>query len=137
MLRKPIFILLALGSCVAMPATAAELGGYNCQRVKLTCAGSEPFWSFRLNNGTLRFSDAGNTNGGNPPIVIRACATRLPGNKINITAGAPLGLTATVTHQSCGEPSGATSPYSISISYTQGAVGGTPRQVSGTGCCRK
>jgi hypothetical protein len=83
-------------------------------------------------------SDPENSNGGNPPLLIKACATPLSGNHTSITTAAPLGLAATVTHQSCVETNGTTTrPYSISISYTQGASGGTPRQVSGNGCCRK
>jgi hypothetical protein len=120
---------------IATAAAAADLG---CHRVKFTCSGFEPNWAFRLSAGTLKFTDPENSNGGTPPIVIPACATHLSGNQTSITAGAPLGLSATVTHQSCVEPNGTTTrPFSISISYTQGAAGGTPRQVSGNGCCRK
>ena len=139
MLRKTILFLFALGAitCVAAPATAAERGGYNCQRVKLVCSGFEPNWRFTLSNGTLRFTDPENTNFGVPPITISACARRGPGNKISITAGAPLNLSATVTQQSCGEPSGQTQPLSIAISYTQGAVGGTPHPITGGGCCHR
>jgi uncharacterized membrane protein len=135
MSRKPILVALgvSLAAFTSMPATAADLG---CHRVKLTCSGFEPNWAFRLNpNSTIRFTDPENANGGVPPIVIPACAKRLPGHKIDITAGAPLGLSATVTQHTCTEPSGQTRPYSIAISYTQGATGSMQHQVSGTGCC--
>jgi hypothetical protein len=129
-------LLLAAG--LAIIATAAPAADYGCQRVKFKCSGFEPSWIFRPSGGGhIKFTDPENANGGRPPLVIAACATQLPGNQTSITAGAPLGLSATVTHQTCNEPSGMTRPYSISISYTQGAAGGTPHQVSGTGCCHK
>ena len=130
---------LLLAASFAIIATTATAADYGCQRVKFKCSGFEPSWSFRpAGGGHIKFSDPENTNFGNPPLLISACATHLPGGQTSITAGAPLGLSATVTHQSCVEPNGTTTrPYSISISYTQGAAGGTPRQVSGTGCCRK
>jgi len=130
-------LLLAAG--LAVIATAAPAADYQCQRVKFKCSGFEPNWAFRPGGGgTIKFSDPENTNGGRPPLVIAACATPLSGDQTSITTGAPLGLSATVKPQSCLEMDGTTTrPYSISISYTQGAAGGTPRQVSGTGCCRK
>ena len=125
---------VALAAGLTAPAIAADLG---CDSVRLRCSGFEPNWALRLNaNGTLRFTDPENTNGGVPPIVIHACAKRLPGNTISLTAGAPLNLTATITNQTCTDPSGSTRPRSISISYKQGAAGGSnPMQISGTGCC--
>jgi hypothetical protein len=129
-------LLLAAG--LATIAAAAAAADYGCQRVKFKCSGFEPSWAFSpAGGGHIKFSDPENANGGQPPLVIAACATHLSGSQTSITAGAPLGLSATVTHQNCVNPNGTASPYSISISYTQGAAGGTPRQVSGTGCCRK
>ena len=129
--------LLAAG--FAIIATAAPAADYGCQRVKFKCLGFEPSWIFRPSGGGhIKFADAENPNGGRPPMVISACATQLSGTQTSITTGPPLGLSATVTQQSCDDPnSGSTRPYSIAISYMQGAAGGTPRQVSGTGCCRK
>jgi hypothetical protein len=128
-----------LAASLALIATGAYAADYQCQRVRFKCSGFVPNWAFRpAGGGKINFTDPENTNGGNPPIKIKACATRLPGNQTSITTGAPPGLSATVKHQSCVEPNGTTTrPYSISISYTQGAAGGTPRQVSGTGCCHK
>ena len=126
---------LLLAVSLATIATAAPAADYGCQRVKFKCSGFEPNWAFSPSGGgKIKFSDPENTG----PIMIAACATQLSGNTTSITTGAPLGLSVTVTHQSCVETNGTTTrPYSISISYTQGAAGGTPRQVSGTGCCRK
>ena len=129
---------LLLAASLATIATAAAAADYGCQRIKFTCSGFEPNWAFSpAGGGHIKFSDPENTNRGRPPLVIAACATQLSASQTSITAGAPLGLSATVTHQSCVATNGMTQPYSISISYTQGAAGGTPRQVSGTGCCRK
>lgn len=129
-------ILVAFGVAVVAGAPASAIAAdYGCTSVRLRCSGFEPNWAFQLNGGTLKFTDPENTNGGNPPIIIRACAMRLPGNQIGISAGAPLGLSATVTNQTCTDPSGQTRPRSISISYTQGAAGGTATPISGTGCC--
>jgi uncharacterized membrane protein len=130
-------ILAAIGVAVVagLPASAIA-ADYGCTSVRLKCSGFEPNWALRLSaGGTLRFTDPENTNGGVPPIIISACATRLPGNKISVTAGAPLGLSATVTNQTCTDPSGQTRPRSISITYTQGAAGGTATPISGNGCC--
>jgi hypothetical protein len=126
-------VLLAAG--LAFIATAAPAADYGCQRVKFKCSGFEPNWAFGpAGGGQIKFTDPENTG----PIMLPACAVPLSGNQTSITAGAPLGLSATVTHQSCVETNGTTTrPYSISISYTQGAAGGTARQVSGTGCSRK
>ena len=129
---------ILLAAAVVLLAHAAHAADHSCVPVKFKCGGAEPFWAFVLpGNGTIRFTDPENTNGGTPPLTIPVCAKPLSGGQTSITAGAPLGLTATVTHQTCTEPSGMTRPYTISISYTQGAAGGTPRQVSGPGCCRK
>ena len=129
---------ILLAASFALIATAASAADYQCQPVRFKCSGFEPNWAFSpAGGGKINFTDPEDTNGGNPPINIKACATPLPGNQTSITTEAPLGLSATVKHQSCVEESGKTRAYSISISYTQGAAGGTPRQVSGTGCCRK
>jgi hypothetical protein len=126
---------LLLAASLATIGTAAAAADYGCQRVKLKCSSFEPNWAFSPSGGgKIKFSDPENTG----PIMIAACATQLSGNTTSITSGPPLGLSATVTHQSCVETNGTTTrPYSISIGYTQGAAGGTPRQVSGTGCCHK
>jgi uncharacterized membrane protein len=122
-------------ACAPMAAAGADLP---CKPIRLKCSGFEPNWSFRLlANGTIRFSDPENPNWQTTPLVLPACAMRLAGQMISISAGAPLDLTATVTPQACTEPSGTTRPYSISISYKQGALGSNPMQVTGTGCCRK
>jgi hypothetical protein len=122
---------------LALIATAASAADHQCHRVELKCSGFEPNWAFSpAGGGKIRFSDPENSNGGNPALLIEACATHLPGSQTSITTAAPLGLAATVKHQSCVETNGTTTrAYSISISYTQ--PGGTPRQVTGTGCCHK
>jgi uncharacterized membrane protein len=126
-------MLLAAG--LAMIATAAQAADHACVPVKLTWAGSEPFWSFRLpGNNTVRFSDPANPNWLTQPLVLPACA-HPDGTGYVITAGAPLNLNATVRKQRCVEESERVRRYSISISYRQGASGGTPMQVSGPGCC--
>jgi hypothetical protein len=129
-------ILLAAG--LALIATAASAADQQCHRVKFKCSGFEPSWRFSpASGGKIKFYDPESGNGGNPPRVIKACATQLSSSQTSITTGAPLGLAATVTHQSCVEESGKTRAYSISITYTQGVGGSSPHQASGTGCCRK
>jgi hypothetical protein len=124
---------IPLAAAFAMLATIAHAAD-RCMPVKLTCSGFEPNWRFVLSGTVLRFTDPENPNGGNPPLVLRACA-QPQGPGYEISAGAPLDLTATVKRARCTEPSGRPRPYSISISYKQGASGGTPMQVQGTGCC--
>ena len=127
---------LALAAAFALFATAAHAADA-CIPVKFTCGGFEPNWSLRLpGNNTVRFTDPENPNWQTQPLVLPACA-HASGNGYTVTAGAPLNLNATISKQKCTEPSGQKRNWSISISYVQGAAGGTPRPVSGTGCCRK
>jgi hypothetical protein len=107
---------------VPTPTFAADLSYQSCRKIRLTCRGFEPNWSFTLpGNGTIQFVDPQSPNYP-APLVIQACASG-SGSQINITAGAPLNLTATVTQQSCTEPSGQVRPRKITISYQQGAPG--------------
>jgi uncharacterized membrane protein len=126
---------ILLAAALAAIATAAPAADHACVPVKLTCGGSEPFWSFRLpGNNTVRFSDPANPNWQKQPLVLPACA-HPDGSGYVITAGAPLNLNATVRKQRCVEENDRVRRYSISISYVQGADGGTQTQVSGPGCC--
>jgi hypothetical protein len=133
---KPILLAgVAALICVPTPAPAADLP---CRRIQLECAGFEPSWSFVMpGDGTIQFRDPENANFPTPQ-VLPVCAYPIPGNRIRITTGAPLLLTATVTMQTCNDESGVAKPRKIAISYKPGSVGGgsgLPAQVSGTACC--
>jgi len=120
-------VAVAFGS----PAFAKDIP-CESKPIRLQCRGFEPNWSFQIANTALRFVDAENPK----PIVIRACATQPPlFQPMTITTGAPLFLTAHITHQPCFEPSGQMRPYLASVTYRQGALTPHPMQVSGTGCC--
>lgn len=130
-----LFIATSLAAFIGVPL-AASAADIPCKKIKLTCSGFEPNWAFTLpGNGTIKFTDPQNPNYQTAPIVIAACAHPLPGNQISITAGAPLVLSATVQTQTCTQPSGQTRPFSIAISYKQGAQSNAPMQISGNGCC--
>ena len=114
-------------------ASAADLP---CQQIQLRCRGFEPSWSFVMSgNGTIRFTDPENPNWQTAPIVIQVCAHHQPGQRIGITAGPPLSLSATVKPQQCTEASGNVRPFFIDISYIQGAQTNMAHQASGNGCC--
>ena len=133
-------MLLAAG--LAMAASAASAADLKCPRIVLKCGSFEPSWSFTMSgNGTIRLLDPENpndpTNPGIPkPLVVPVCAIPVAGNKINITTGAPLSLTATVTQQTCNDASGQPRPQTITYTYRQGAlVNASGPLLSGTACC--
>ena len=117
------------------PVMAADLA---CEPIEITCSGFEPNWRFSLaNDGKLSFTDPENPGWETKPLVVKACGARLPNGDIELTAGAPLDLDASITSEHCVEPDDTERPYSVDIKFTQGAGGGAdPRSVTGTGCCR-
>jgi hypothetical protein len=126
----PAAVLVVL--TVALPAPAADL---DCAPLALTCAGFEPNWKFELaRDGTLRFTDPENPDWQTRPLTLEACA-RPARNGYTVTADAPLAMTARVTRARCVEPNDAVRDHAVSITFRQGAQGGSPRTVSGTGCC--
>ena len=130
----PAALLAAFVASAAGPARAADL---DCEPIRLTCSGFEPNWRFELpGDGTIRFTDPENPDWETRPLVVSACARRLATGVIDIVSAAPLNLSATVRQEQCIEPNEEVQPFSIDISFVQGAGGGmSPTQVSGPGCC--
>lgn len=138
MTLKPVLLASAAAvlALIAAPPLAAAAEVY-CTPVKLSCGGFEPNWNFDLaQDGTMKFTDPENPDWQTKPLTVKACA-RVATKGFTIEAGAPLDLSANVIHKRCVEPNDKVRPYSISITFKQGAAGNTPRTVSGTGCCWK
>src|SRR3712207_946880 len=125
-------IALALA---ASPAPAADL----CVDLALTCNGFEPNWQFTFdpddNGGTVSFTDPENPNWETEPLVAEGCLLQGSPNDYELNSDAPLSLQASITEQTCVEPSGETSGFSVSATFNQGALTSTPNRVTGTGCC--
>jgi len=120
---------------IAIAPPAARAADLYCEPVQIKCGGFEPNWNFELTtNNTLKFTDPENPNWQTRPLTIDACARRA-GNGYTIEAGSPLDLSARVKRERCVEPNDQVRDYSISIRFNQGAETGSPRAVSGTGCC--
>ncbi len=138
---RPTSVLVA-AAMVALPcglgATATVAADLACEPLEITCSGFEPNWQFRVTgDGKLSFTDPENPGWETKPLEVKACGVRLPDGDIELTAGAPLNLGASITPERCVEPNDAERPYSVEIKFTQGAGGGgNPGPVTGTGCCR-
>ena len=50
---------------------------------------------------------------------------------------APVSLIANIVGQSCTEPNGDLTDFSVTVTYTQGALSSNPNRVEGTGCCTR
>jgi hypothetical protein len=54
-----------------------------------------------------------------------------------VTTDAPVSLVASIVGQSCTEPNGDLTDFSVTVTFTQGALSSNPNQVQGTGCCTR
>src|SRR3712207_2767240 len=127
----------AFGAALALaaPARAADL----CVDLALQCNGFEPNWQFTFdpgaNGGTVSFTDPENPNWETEPLVVEGCLLQGSPNDYELNTNEPLSLQASITEQTCVEPSGETSGFSVSATFNQGALTSTPNRVTGTGCC--
>ncbi|MDQ0326706.1 hypothetical protein J2R99_002575 [Rhodopseudomonas julia] len=136
---SPIMIAVAVaagGVFVAAPASAGD----PCLDITFTCRGAEPFWSFTTGvdaegRDVVRFSDPENQDDQESPLVIEGCVEQGAPNDFELTTEAPLDLIASIVGQSCTEPSGEKTDFSVMVSFKLGAQTATPREVSGKGCC--
>jgi len=58
-------------------------------------------------------------------------------NDFEVTTDAPVSLVANIVGQSCTEPNGDLTDFSVTVTYTQGALSSNPGRVEGTGCCTR
>ena len=83
-----------------LDTTAAVAADLACEPIEITCSGFEPNWRFSLaNDGKLSFTDPENPGWETKPLVVKACGARLPNGDIELTAGAPLNLDASITSE--------------------------------------
>ena len=126
---------LAAAFALAAPARGADL----CVDLALKCNGFEPNWQFTFDpeasGGVVSFTDPENPNWETEPLVVEGCLLQGSPNDYELNTDAPLSLQASITEQTCVEPSGETSDFSVSATFNQGALTSTPNRVNGTGCC--
>ena len=131
---------LAAGLAVAAfgAARAADL----CSAAQFRCNGFEPNWQFTTGldgAGTpvVRFLDPENPGWEEGPLVVRGCVLQGSPNDFEVTTDAPVSLVASIVGQSCTEPNGDLTDFSVTVTYTQGALSSNPNRVEGTGCCTR
>lgn len=118
-------------------APAADL----CLGLKFRCDGFEPNWQLFTDvdgggDTTVRFTDPENPNWETEPLVVESCLLQGSPNDFELTTGAPLSLIANIVGQSCTQPNDDVTDFSVTVTFTQGAVSDHPTQVEGTGCCQ-
>jgi hypothetical protein len=133
-------LIAALGMIAGTLASAgaADL----CSAAKFECNGFEPNWQFTTGpdgNGepVVRFLDPENPGWEKGPLVISGCVLQGSPNDFEVTTDAPVSLVANIVGQSCTEPSGDLTDFSVTVTYTQGALSSNPGRVEGTGCCTR
>ncbi len=137
--RSIVFSLLTpvVFLTLAPPANGADL----CRDIALQCDGFEPNWQFTLGldsggDPLVSFIDPENPDWQSDPLVVAACAIQDSASQILIVTPAPLELDARVRSENCVQPNDEVRPYSVQVRFNQGAQTGSPRRISGTGCCK-
>lgn len=140
MSRKTLSAALILGvlSCAERPAIAADL----CSTAAFQCNGFEPNWQFvtasdSAGNPLVQFLDPENPGWEDGPLVVSGCVLQGSPNDFEVTSDAPVLLVASIVGQSCTEPSGDLTDFSVTVTFDQGASTSTPNRVEGTGCCKR
>jgi hypothetical protein len=131
-------VLISSASFCSAPSlvSAADL----CASTKFKCSGFEPNWQFvtttdATGNHVVEFTDPENPDWESQPLVASGCAMQGSPNDFEVITEAPLSLTANIVGQSCVEPDDEKTDFSVTVTFTQGALSDHPAQVSGTGCC--
>jgi hypothetical protein len=134
--RARVMIAASVLAAMAVPALAADL----CIDLRLQCDGFEPNWQFTtsvnlVGRTVVVFTDPENPNWETRPLVADGCMLQGSPNDYELTTGAPLSLIASITEQSCTLTNDEVVGFSVSARFVQGALGSTPRPVTGPGCC--
>ncbi len=140
MSRHVTSLIAAFGLFAGTYATAdaADL----CSAAKFQCNGFEPNWQFTTGldgdgESVVRFLDPENPGWEQGPLVISGCVLQGSPNDFEVTSDAPVSLVASIVGQSCTEPNGDLTDFSVTVTYTQGALSSNPARVEGTGCCTR
>jgi hypothetical protein len=124
---------LALGTA---SARAADL----CLNLEFRCDGFEPNWQLFTDvdggDTIVRFTDPENPDWESEPLVVDSCLLQGSANDFKLTTDAPLSLIANIVGQSCTQPNGDLTDFSVTVTFIQGALSDHPAQVEGTGCCQ-
>jgi hypothetical protein len=140
MLHPTLSTIAAAGLCLTALSgvRAADL----CLGDRFQCNGFEPNW--QLFTGTdasgdtvVRFTDPENPNWQTAPLVVHGCLLQGSPNDFELTTDAPLSLVANIVGQSCTEPNGDLTDFSVTVTFNQGAETPNPTRVDGTGCCKR
>ena len=131
-------VVAGLAAAASGAARAADL----CSAAQFRCNGFEPNWQFTTgSNGAgdpvVRFLDPENPGWEEGPLEVRGCVLQGSPNDFEVTTNAPVSLVANIVGQSCTEPNGDLTDFSVTVTYTQGALGSNPARVEGTGCCTR
>ncbi len=129
-------IAFAAGVVIGAPAGAADL----CLGLKFKCDGFEPSWEFITGTDSagakvVTFIDPENPNWESEPLVVDDCVLQGSPNDFEVTSDAPLSLIANIVGQGCTKPNDEQTNFSVTVTYTQGALSSHPMTVQGTGCC--
>ena len=71
------------------------------------------------------------------PLSLKGCVLQGSPNDFEVTSDAPLSLVASIVGQSCTEPNDDVTDFSVTVTYTQGAMSSNPNSVQRTGCCKR
>src|SRR5687767_13856634 len=131
-------VAVCLASAAAGPSSATDL----CSPAKFECNGFEPNWQFTTGHDgdgepVVRFLDPENPGWEQGPLVVSGCVLQGSPNDFEVTTDAPVSLVAKIVGQNCTEPNGDLTDFSVTVTYTQGALGSNPARVEGTGCCTR
>ncbi len=140
MLRVCLAAALVQSATVAFApqSAAADL----CLGETFRCNGFEPNWQLTTgsggpNNTSVTFVDPENPGWEQGPLVISGCVLQGSPNDFEVTSDAPISLLASIVGQSCTEPSGDLTDFSVTVTFNQGAQTPNPNRVEGTGCCQR
>ena len=131
-------VLSAVGMAMgAASAQAADL----CLELKFKCDGFEPNWQLFTDvdgegDTVVRFTDPENPNWETEPLIVDSCLLQGSPNDFELTTEAPLSFIANIVGQSCTQPNGDLTDFSVTVTFVQGALSDHPAQVEGTGCCQ-
>ena len=116
--------------------------GRPLQRCKVRVQRFEPNWQFTTGldgdgEPVVRFLDPENPGWEQGSLVVSGCVLQGSPNDFEVTTDAPVSLVGSIVGQSCTEPNGELTDFSVTVTYTQGAISSTRARVEGTGCCTR
>lgn len=137
-MTKNMVAALMVAAGLVGSASAADL----CSVASFECNGFEPNWRFvtttdAAGDVVVEFLDPENPGWESGPLSVGGCVLQGSPNDFEVTGDAPVSLLASIVGQSCTEPNDEVTDFSVTVTYTQGALSSNPRTVQGTGCCRR